>query len=157
MATQRSWAVLLSIRQQHAANIYAGTKTAELRKTTPRFAPGGYDPATYPFRVYMYESKQDGGIGAVTGYFDCTAYIGVKPQNNERYPAFMAQEAQVSQDYLEKYGAGGWVYAWKVKNPHRLPYPVQVSALGVKRPPQSWQFLDAEACDILEVAARESP
>lgn len=30
-----SWAVLLPIRKQHAANIYAGTKTVELRKTAP--------------------------------------------------------------------------------------------------------------------------
>lgn len=34
--TAKGWAVLLSIRAVHAANIYAGTKTVELRKSVPR-------------------------------------------------------------------------------------------------------------------------
>lgn len=147
-----TWAVLLSIRKEHASRIYAGTKTEELRKTVPRFEPGG-DIAKYPFRVYLYESKRAGGAGAVTGYFDCPGYAGTSGLYSEE----MAKRAQVSMEYLTEYACGGWVYGWKVENPHRLPCPVPLSALGIMRPPQSWQYLSAEACKILEVAARGSP
>ena len=151
--TQTGWAVLLPIRKQHAANIYAGTKTVELRKTVPRFDPGSYNLEKYPFRVYMYESKADGGVGAVTGFFDCTGYLGTCGQ----YMEDMAQRAQVSMDYLLESAAGGWVYAWEVRNPTRFPEPVALPALGIDRAPQSWRSLGTDACKALEVAARGSP
>lgn len=158
MATLQTWAVLLPIRKQHAANIYAGTKTAELRKTVPRYSPGEWDPEKCPLRVYMYESKADGGAGAITGFFDCPAYVGVRKQSpEEHYPAGIAQDAQVSPEYVEEYGGTGWVYAWKVKNPTRFPEPVALAAVGIDRAPQSWRYLGADACKVLEVAARGSP
>lgn len=151
--TQTGWAVLLPIRKQHAANIYAGTKTVELRKTVPRFDPGSYNPAKYPFRVYMYESKADGGAGAITGFFKCPGYLGTCGQ----YMEDMAQRAQVSMEYLLQYAGGGWVYGWEVREPTRLPEPVALSALSIDRAPQSWRYLGTDACTILEVAARGSP
>lgn len=158
MAAPQTWAVLLSIRKKHAANIYAGTKTVELRKTAPRYSPGGWDPTKSPLRVYMYESKADGGAGAITGFFDCSAYVGVCKQNpEEHYPKGIAQDAQVSPEYVEEYGGGGWVYAWQVKNPTRLPEPVALSTLGIDRASQSWRYLGVDACKVLEVAARGSP
>lgn len=158
METPRTWAVLLPIRKQHAANIYAGTKTLELRKKIPTFMPGTWEPVRCPFRVYMYESKADGGAGAITGFFDCPAYVGICKQSpEERYPAGIAQDAQVSPEYVEEYGGMGWVYAWKVKNPTRFPEPVALSALGIDRAPQSWRYLGTDACKVLEVAAHGSP
>lgn len=158
MAAPQTWAVLLPIRKQHAANIYAGTKTVELRKTVPRFDPGSYNPAKYPFRVYMYESKADGGAGAITGFFDCPAYVGVCKQSpEEHYPTGIAQDAQVSPEYVEEYGDGGWVYAWKVRNPTHFSEPVALAAVGIDRAPQSWRYLGTDACKVLEVAARGSP
>lgn len=148
-----SWAVLLPIRKQHAANIYAGTKTVELRKTVPRYSPGEWDPAKYPFRVYMYESKAGGGAGAITGFFSCPGYLGTCGQ----YMEDMAQRAQVSMDYLLEYAADGWVYGWEVREPTRLPVPIALPALGIDRAPQSWRYLGADACKVLEVAARGSP
>lgn len=150
MAEAGTWAVLLPIRKQHAANIYAGTKTVELRKTVPRFNPNSNNPAKYPFRVYLYESKADGGAGAVTGFFSCPGYLGTCGQ----YIEDMAQRAQVSVEYLLEYAAGGWVYGWEVRDPTRLPEPVALAALGIEHPPQSWRYLGTDACEVLEVAAR---
>lgn len=65
--TAKGWAVLLSIRAVHATNIYAGTKTVELRKSVPRHRCRE-NSAKYPFRVYLYESKSAGGMGSITGY-----------------------------------------------------------------------------------------
>lgn len=150
---QTGWAVLLPIRRKHAANIYAGTKTVELRKTVPHLDPGSYNLAKNPFRVYMYESKADGGAGAVTGFFSCPGYIGTFGQYMEE----IARRAQVSMEYLMEYAGGGWIYGWEVRQPTRLPAPVPLSALGITRAPQSWRYLETDACTTLEVAARGSP
>ena len=158
MAEAKTWAVLLTIRKQHAANIYAGTKTAELRKTLPKFMPGGWEPVRYPFRVYMYESKADGGAGVITGFFDCPAFVGNKPNTlEEKYHPSFAERAQVPPEFVEEYGGGGWVYAWEVRNPTRFPEPVALAAIGIDHAPQSWRYLEADACKVLEVAAHDSP
>ncbi len=152
-------AVLLPIRKQHAANIYAGTKTVELRKTVPLFDGIDFNQEKNLFRVYMYESKADGGAGAITGFFTCTGYVGAcKDTPEEKYPEYFAQRAQVTREYVENYGGGGWLYGWEVRQPTRLPAPVPLSALGITRAPQSWRYLNAAARSILqEVAARGSP
>lgn len=158
MTAPVTWAVLLPIRKQHAANIYAGIKTVELRKTVPRFCPSSYSPAKYPFRVYLYESKADGGAGMITGYFNCTGFLGILLQTeNEKYPQGFIDRAQVSAEYIKEYANGGWVYGWEVREPTRLPEPVTLSTLGIDRAPQSWRYLGTDACTILEVAARGSP
>lgn len=150
-------AVLLPIRKQHAANIYAGTKTLELRKTLP--LPDGFidfSKEKYYFRVYMYESKADGGAGAITGFFTCTSYVGAcKDTPEEKYQDYFAQRAQVTPEYVENYGGGGWIYGWEVREPTRLPEPVAIPAIGITRAPKSWRYLNAADCSILqEVAAR---
>ena len=141
------WAVLLPIRKQHAANIYAGTKTVELRKTVPRVDPGSYTPSKYPFRVYLYESKAGGGPGAVTGYFSCPGFLGSR---GGQYPGDLAQRAQVSEEYIREYANSGWLYGWEVTEPTRLQEPVALSALGIDRAPQSWRYLGTDACKLLE-------
>ncbi len=93
--TAKGWAVLLSIRAVHAANIYAGTKTVELRKSVPR-RRCRENSAKYPFRVYLYESKSAGGLGAITGYFECSSYVGTRGIYLEE----ISRRAQVSMEYL---------------------------------------------------------
>ena len=56
-------AVLLSIKREWARKILSSEKTIEIRKTKPKLTP--------PFRVFMYETKADGGKGAVIGSFVC--------------------------------------------------------------------------------------
>lgn len=154
MKTPTEWAVLLPIRKEHAANIYAGTKLAELRKTVPRYNPNDCTPAVYPLRVYMYEGKANGGAGAITGFFTCPAFVGVCKQTpEEQYPASFAERAQVTPEYVENYGGGGWVYAWEVREPTRLPVPVPLDALGIRYAPQSWRYLNAADCSILREVA----
>lgn len=155
MKQPKEWAVLLSIQQQHAANIYAGTKRAELRKSVPRYNPENCAPAVYPIRVYMYESKTGGGPGMITGFFTCPAFVGVRKETPEdQYPASFAERAQVPTEYVENYGGGGWVYAWEVREPTRLPEPVPLSALGFTCPPQSWRYLNASDCSRLREVAK---
>lgn len=146
MENGTKWAVLISIKAHHAANIYAGTKKMELRKTVPRYEPAGGAFAKYPLRVYMYESKTGGGAGAITGFFDCQGFIGTSGS----YMQSMADAAQVSMEALCKYGNGGWVFGWKVEKPGHLSQPVPLAEIGMDMPLQSWCYLKADACAILE-------
>ena len=52
-------AVLLSIKKQWLEKILSGEKTIEVRKTMPW-------EISYPFVVFCYETKANGGAGKVT-------------------------------------------------------------------------------------------
>jgi len=65
-------------------------------------------------------------------------------------------DGDVTADVMVLDSAGGWVYAWEVREPTRLPEPVALSTLGIDHAPQSWRYLGTDACTILEVAARGS-
>ena len=55
-------AVLLSIKKQWLEKILSGEKTIEVRKTMPW-------EISYPFVVFCYETKANGGAGKVTAAF----------------------------------------------------------------------------------------
>lgn len=157
MENVAEWAVLLSIKKEHAANVYAGTKTVELRKSVPNFNPNDYDPAKYPIRVYLYETRGSGGPGRITGFFDCPSFLGIKLQSEtKRIPQGLVEDAQVSEEYIREYAGDSWIYAWDVKNANRLTAPVALEELGMDRPPQSWQYLGELACTILKMETPRS-
>lgn len=56
-------AVMLSIRKEWARLILSGDKTLEIRKTKPNYCAFTISKATYPLRVFLYESKANGGRG----------------------------------------------------------------------------------------------
>lgn len=41
-------------------------------------------------------------------------------------------------------------YGWLVRKPVRLPAAVPLSAIGMTRPPQSWQYITDEQAEMLE-------
>lgn len=41
-------------------------------------------------------------------------------------------------------------YAWGIQDPVRLPHAVPLSAIGLTRPPQSWQYISPEQAEMLE-------
>lgn len=58
--------ILMSIRARYAALILSGRKTLEIRKTAPK---GLRECAE--ITVLLYESKREGGRGAIVGSFVC--------------------------------------------------------------------------------------
>lgn len=64
-------AVILSIRKEWARLILSGDKTLEIRKTKPNYCAFTISRATYPLRVFLYESKANGGRGMIVGWVDC--------------------------------------------------------------------------------------
>ena len=64
--------------------------------------------------------------------------------------ALLIKKACVMEEHLRDYLP---CYACRVQDPVRLPAPVPLSAIGLPRPPQSWQYINEEKAVILEKAA----
>ena len=109
-------AVLLSIKKQWLEKILSGEKTIEVRKTMPW-------EISYPFVVFCYETKANGGAGKVTAAFVCRD-INTLDCLRE----------------LPAYGnKSGTLYCWNVSDVQSMD--MSLRELGVKRAPQSWMYL----------------
>lgn len=90
-------AVLISVNKPHTENIHTGAKTSELRTSPPKLPT--------PFKVYMYETKENGGCGKVVSEWICKSmtewlmYMGI--------PAHLSSVACVSNEHIRKYCADG--------------------------------------------------
>ena len=134
-------AVLLSIKKEWLDKIASGEKTIELRKTMPT-------AIKFPFAVLCYETMTNGGSGKVCGTF-IVNQIGVLgpvsfgPRDVDD-PLSATNEFQrkslVSIEEMDEYmGASKFLYGWYV------PLNCSLEALGVKRAPQSWQYLTLDS------------
>lgn len=135
-----SKAVLLSIHPEWAEKIYSGEKKVEWRKTFPTEATPGLP-------VLIYETAP---VCMVTGLF----YWISKESLIIREPDFEGQEINpvaqrlidagcVPLEDLKKYqGANGRLYAWNARCKMKFQEPRPLSAYGLKRAPQSWQYVE---------------
>ena len=134
-------AVLLSIKKEWLDKIANGEKTIELRKTMPT-------AIKFPFAVLCYETKANGGSGKVSGAF-IVKQIGVLSPvsfgpKDVANPLSAINEFQckslVSIAEMDKYmGASKFLYGWYVSD--YVSLDCSLEALGVKRAPQSWQYI----------------
>lgn len=133
--------ILLSVRPPFSGFIMNGQKTWELRKNAPRIPRGEH------VTLWLYESGKD-GERAIIG--KCTSWRRTPVPNPYLFQCTamdIAEMACVSMDELKDY----WpCYAWAVQHPVRLPAPVPLSAIGLTRPPQSWQYITADQAAIIE-------
>lgn len=137
-----SKAVILSIHPNWAEKIYSGEKAVEWRKTFPTEATPGMP-------VLLYETAP---VCKVTGLF---YWIG-KETLVMREPDFHGQEinpvAQMLidagcvplEDLKEYQGANGRLYAWDVRCKMKFSEPRTLSAYGLSRAPQSWQYTEVD-------------
>lgn len=136
--------ILLSVRRPFSGKILSGEKGWELRKNAPRIPRGEH------VTLWLYESGKD-GERAIIGKCQLWCIIPLRHMPNE----LMIKEACVSVAHLQSYLP---CHAWGVMDPVRLPAAVPLSAIGMTRPPQSWQYLTPEQAAILEHAAcRDCP
>lgn len=102
-----------------------GEKVLELRKTKPQ--------CKAPFRVLVYIT---GGVGIV-GEFICTEVMEIKNLKEAE------RKSQVSAHDIYIYTAGSRnkVYGWEVSAVREYEKPLALAELGIKRAPQSWQYI----------------
>lgn len=122
--------VLLSIHPKYWNLIKSGKKTMEIRKSVPK-------NMFFPFRVYVYVT---GGVGVV-GKFDCDeTTMTIRPSH-------LVNGSCLTEEELTKYASGKPLCGWHIKAgsvvEYETPFPLE-TATGLKRPPQSWQYLSGE-------------
>lgn len=117
--------VILSLHQKWWQKMAAGEKVLELRKTKPQ--------CKAPFRVLVYVT---GGAG-VLGEFICPEVLEIK--NFEE----AEKKSKVPARDIHNYAAGSRnkVYGWEVADVKEYPRAVTLEELGIKRAPQSWQYM----------------
>lgn len=133
--------ILLSVRRPYSGFIMDGQKIWELRKNAPRIPRGEH------VTLWLYESGQYGARGII-GKCRLWCIIPLRHMPNE----LMIKEACVSVAHLQSYLP---CHAWGVMDPVRLPAAVPLSAIGMTRPPQSWQYISPEQAAILERRGNE--
>lgn len=139
--------ILMSIRARYAALILSGRKTLEIRKTAPK---GLRESAE--ITVLLYESKREGGRGAIVGSFVCKSIRSVTMSevrdvcrraclNREELLAYTERPQRVPGAESSTAAPGGRIYAWSVEAPVTFEQPVLLQEVGVSCPPQSWRKL----------------
>lgn len=123
--TEKIPVVILSLHQKWWQKMVTGEKVLELRKTKPR--------CTAPFRVLVYVT---GGVG-IAGEFVCPEVLEIKNfREAERKSMVPARD-------IHNYATGGRskVYGWGVSAVREYEKPLPLATLGIKRAPQSWQYI----------------
>lgn len=162
--TSMSKAVLISIKPEWCEKIFAGKKTIEIRKSTPKLKP--------PFKCYIYCTKdgfksifQDGAAflshnahvcnGKVVGEFVCDHLCQIRVFSDgaiQGYHFNKLEDSCLSYDEIAEYiGAGYKGSGWHISNLVLYDKPKELSNFEVeryptmdllKRPPQSWCYVE---------------
>jgi predicted transcriptional regulator len=126
-------ALFLSIKPRFAEQIFAGTKTVELRRVRPRVSADDV--------VVVYAS---GETKALLGAFQIVRVVSGKPSTIWRR---FSKSAGLARREFDEYFAGAeTAYAIEIAHTWRLPTPVCLPMLREKkrgfRPPQGYHYLD---------------
>lgn len=136
-------AVLLSIKKQWLEKILSGEKTVEVRKTMPW-------EISYPFVVFCYETKANGGAGKVTAAFVCRAIntldclrelpaYAIGTEVTEKTAQFVKDSCLTANELIAYGNKSGTLYCWNVSDVQSMD--MSLRELGFKRAPQSWMYL----------------
>ena len=157
--------IVVSIRKNWMDKFLSGEKTTEVRKTFPKcFDTLGN---VEPFTVLFYETKADGGAGAIVakaicnGYVECTRAMvyDYDPDVQKELAIPFAQEcidkaeqflhdSCLTRDEIKHYAESYWkkcvgpwgkvLYGWKISDVQ--PYIVSLKDVGLNVAPQSWGY-----------------
>ena len=123
-------AILLSIHPKWTKLIYEGKKTIEWRKNLTK-----NDSSV----VFIYETSP---VKKVTGAFSINGAIEVDFSDSD-FDLFKWQDGCVPLDELKKYqGKSKSLYGWLIAVPKRFKIPKTLADFGLKRAPQSWQYVE---------------
>lgn len=156
-------AVLISIRPKWVHKIATITdiinfdviyqKRVEVRKTKPSI------PTPFKCFIYCTESKpywkeikdltlyEYAWLGKVLGEFICCKIDEYSWSNYEaeyRVNHIEEQKLCLNQVDLINYGKGKTLYGWHISDLKIYDKPKELSDFGIKRPPQSWQYIEVE-------------
>ena len=127
--------ILISIRPRWVEKIASGEKRAELRKMLP----------VWSGRMWVYETAP---VKAIVGSMDIEKVERLPVE--ELWEAVKDASCVGHEEFLAYYkdakeGYAAWIAGW-----HPLQKPIRLSELGLKLPPQSWQWIEEDV--LLQVA-----
>lgn len=133
--------ILLSIHPKWAEKIYNREKTLEWRKNVPN--------ADLIEKVFIYETAP---VKKITGCFVYDHYYSLvfTDENKPRDGAeVLIEQGCVPLEDLKKYaGSKKEIFAWKIIKPRKFDTPKTLEDLGLKRPPQSWGYIETEVISL---------
>lgn len=122
-------AILITIKSDYASMIYAGMKTIELRKRTPKV------PIGTPCLIY-----EPLPIGRVTGYF---TYAGSFNFDTLCINQSFLRNARISYSKICAYYESQLIgVAWIIKRPTPFPDAMSLADFNVSQAPRSYKFID---------------
>ena len=153
-------AVLISIRPEWCEKIASGEKTIEVRRTRPKLEPPFLvciyctSVKALPLELYVKLHARTGGAidewsGKVFASFVCDRIDVIVP-TTEPYGIYDIDDDYVLQTCLENgslcdYGLGGRLYGWHFSKKQIYDEPCELAEAGLKRPPQSWRYVEGGA------------
>lgn len=126
-------AVLISIHRKWVEKIASGEKVLEIRKNFPRLKP--------PFKCYVYETKKDGGRGAVVMEFECM-YTKTFYMCDKMDAKWVSALSKVPLPDLYKYAKGDAAVGWRISRVKCYDKPKDPFDFGINRIPQSWCYVE---------------
>lgn len=138
--------VIATIKPHHLHNIRTGKKLWEVRKTAPN--------TPIPFKVLCCES---GSGGQIKAEFVCDEIKFDKPSVFGGYATLdglevaLARESCLTQHEIDEYAGNKTVKFWHISNMidycKTKGYRVRnIGEFGLKRAPQSWQYVHETGC-----------
>jgi predicted transcriptional regulator len=129
MLEEQKKAVLISIKTKWVDLILEGKKGTEIRKTAPKI--------TKPFDMYIYEC----GTGRVVAVCEC--WIILEYYMDKEGVDLLSRSSCVPKKQIREYaGRRTSLYGWSLQKARWLKEQKRLEEFGLKRPPQSWQYID---------------
>ena len=134
--------VLISIKPEWCELIMSGQKTIEFRKTGPKNKE--------PFKAIIYCSKGGKKIyhnghllnGKVIGEFNSVAHDLGAPRNfSDCLVEYLEKAGCVLYMHMLAYAEPKSLFGWSITGYHNYTNPKELSELGIRRAPQSWQYI----------------
>lgn len=136
--------VLISIHKRHLDRILSGEKTLEVRTTWPQ-------NIEIPFQVLMYETGKDGGTKRIRACAECDGFVSL-------VDADLPLEGELPTEHLMEFSQKSCLEISEIKaymSNHVLlagwhlskvnSCDASLSDIGVKRAPQSWQYIQKKS------------
>lgn len=132
--------IMISIHPKWCELIRAGQKIDEIRKTKPSLT-------SCPAKVYIYQAENGGVIGEFElrkfTYIQAWKDIDGEKHLGNTFGLRHCVNDRDLFDYLYRETSpeksGGW--AWRIENLNIYDEPMSIKSFGLKRPPQSWCYL----------------
>ena len=140
--------IVISIRPKWVAKILRGEKKLEIRTTRPKQDAVVYIYCTKSSYIGHVSNKHAGKVVAKFTFksmFSFAMYPPIRGYDNGSLEV-ITKSSCLDVDAIETYAAGqGVCYAWEICDLEVFKEPKDISEFGLKRPPQSWQYLKEKA------------